>query len=143
MTKLTTKRLSLRGLITKLKISSRSFSSGCDIKEKKRFILYLHNPFSWQLIRSGLWLNILTRIFFVLNWSLETERKRGEEWKGGASICCSTHLCIHWLILVRALTRNRICNLGVLGEHSKKLSYSEHLKSCSLVHVLSLALIKS
>ena len=39
--------------------------------------------------------------------------------KGGrereTSICCSTYLCIHWLILVCALTGDRTRNLGLSG----------------------------
>ena len=30
-------------------------------------------------------------------------------------MCCSTYLCIHWLILVCALTGDQTHNLGVLG----------------------------
>ena len=36
-------------------------------------------------------------------------------------ICCCTHLCIHWLILVCALTW--ICNLVILGQRSNQPSY--------------------
>ena len=32
------------------------------------------------------------------------------------SICCSTYWCIHWSILVYALTGDRTHNLGVLGQ---------------------------
>ena len=39
------------------------------------------------------------------------------------SICQSTYLRIHWLILVCALTRDQTCNLGVSGQHSNQLSY--------------------
>ena len=38
-------------------------------------------------------------------------------------ICCSTHLCIHWLILVRALTWDQTRNVGVWGRCSNQLSY--------------------
>ncbi|KAF6109763.1 hypothetical protein HJG60_010966 [Phyllostomus discolor] len=41
------------------------------------------------------------------------------------SICCSPYLCIHWLILVCAFTRDRTCNLGVLGQCSNQLSYRD------------------
>lgn len=39
------------------------------------------------------------------------ERKR----KGRTSVCSSTHLCLHWLIRVCALTGNGSRNLGILG----------------------------
>ena len=39
------------------------------------------------------------------------------------STCCSNYLCIHWLILIYALTRDWTCNLGVLGWCSNQLSY--------------------
>ena len=38
-------------------------------------------------------------------------------------ICCSTHLCIRWVLPVYALTRDQICNLGVSGWFSNQLSY--------------------
>ena len=38
-------------------------------------------------------------------------------------ICCSTYLCIHWLMLVCALTGDRTCNLGTSGRCSNQLSY--------------------
>ena len=45
-----------------------------------------------------------------------------EKEKGGrkreALIACSTYLCIHWLILMCALTGNFTRNLGVLGHCS-------------------------
>ena len=38
-------------------------------------------------------------------------------------MCCSTYLCIHWLILVCVLTRDQTHNLGTLGRCSNHLSY--------------------
>ena len=38
-------------------------------------------------------------------------------------ICFSTYLCIHWLILVCALTGDRTHNLGMWRCCSKQLSY--------------------
>ena len=35
--------------------------------------------------------------------------------EGDTLTCCSTYSCIHWLLLVCALTRARTCNLGVPG----------------------------
>ena len=46
-----------------------------------------------------------------------------KEKKRETSICCSTYLCIHWLLFVCALTEDRTCNLGVSGQRSNQLSY--------------------
>ena len=59
------------------------------------------------------------RIFYFLKmliyWLIwERERERGRE----TLICCSTHGCIHWLLLVCALTWDRTYNLGVSGWRS-------------------------
>ena len=35
-------------------------------------------------------------------------------------ICCSTDSCIHWLLPVYALTRDRTCNLGTSEQHSNR-----------------------
>ena len=56
--------------------------------------------------------------FLLFDW-FEKERERERE----ASICCSTYLYIHWLILICFLTRDETCNLGVLGQYSNQLSY--------------------
>ena len=55
---------------------------------------------------------------------LETERKgeRETERKKNTSICCSSYLFIHSLILVCALTEDQTHNLGVLEERSNQLS---------------------
>ena len=45
-----------------------------------------------------------------------------------AWICCSTYICIHWLILTCALTEDRTCNLGVLGWHPNQRSYPAKAK---------------
>ena len=54
-------------------------------------------------------------IFYWLIWQRERERE--------IVICRSLYSCIHRLILVCALTRDWILNLGVLGQHSNQLSY--------------------
>ena len=54
-------------------------------------------------------------IFYLL--ILEKRRKRE------TLICCSTYLCIHWLILVRALTGDGTCNVGGSGWCSDQLNY--------------------
>ena len=45
--------------------------------------------------------------FFYIYWFLERERE--------TSICCSTYLRIHWMILVCVLTGDQVCGPGVLG----------------------------
>ena len=42
----------------------------------------------------------------------ERERERG------TSVCCSSYLWIHWLILTCALNEDQTCNLGILGRHT-------------------------
>ena len=54
----------------------------------------------------------------------EGARKREREREEETVICCSTYLCIHWLILVCVLTRDQTCNLGVLGCCSNQVSYT-------------------
>ena len=51
----------------------------------------------------------------------EGERER-EPW-----ICCSTYLCIYWLLLVCALTGDQTSNLGISGQRSNQLSYPAKL----------------
>ena len=46
---------------------------------------------------------------------------RGRE--GEIEIHCSIYLCIHWLLLVCALTRDQTCNLGISQRPSNQLSY--------------------
>ena len=61
------------------------------------------------------------------------ERVRDRETQRGTSICCSTHLCIYWLILVYALTRDYTCNLGVFGQCSNQLLYPSRASSGFLI----------
>ena len=62
-----------------------------------------------------------TLSFSLISLLLILERGEGER-ESETSICCSTYLFIHWLILVCALTRDWTCNLGVIGQHSNQLS---------------------
>ena len=64
----------------------------------------------------------LKNVFLIFLLILE-ERKLGRERERGRDgagrerlICCSTYLCIHWLILVLALTRDQTHSLGVLND---------------------------
>ena len=67
-------------------------------------LLYISWPLTWQ--------NFL---FNFLICFLIRDRERWGERKGErgreTSICCSTYLCIHWLILLCAPTRNGTSNL--------------------------------
>ena len=75
------------------------------------------------------WMGIpLNSIFVSYVWyifkcsiNIDWERDWDRDWHW--LTCCSTYLCIHWLILVHALTRDKIRILGVLGWHSNQLSY--------------------
>ena len=51
-------------------------------------------------------------------------------------ICCSTHLCFHWWILVGALTGDRPRNLGVSRRCSNQLNYPARAW-CSFLSALS------
>ena len=61
------------------------------------------------------------------------ERDRQREREKEILICCSTYLCIHWLILVCAPTRDRTHNRGVLGRNSNQMSYPARAKAYYLV----------
>ena len=52
---------------------------------------------------------------FTFLYLLILDRRRERERDRETSICCSTGLCVHWLILVCALTGDRTPNLGVSG----------------------------
>ena len=66
---------------------------------------------------------------------LERERNAGRERE--TLICCFTYLCIHWLILVCALTGDQTCNLAISGWCSNQLSYlTKATKDCWPVTLL-------
>ena len=50
-------------------------------------------------------------------------RGRERERRRETSVCCSTYVCIYFLILVCALTGDWTSHLGLLGRFSNKLSY--------------------
>ena len=75
--------------------------------------MYAHS----QLLPESSWPNLWVFFFNFYLLILEGGRR---EWE--TTICCSTYLCIHWLLLVCALTGNRYCNLGVSKWHSNQLS---------------------
>ena len=62
--------------------------------------------------------------FFFFNFRGERGRKRGRKRERETLLCCYTfYLCIHWLILVCALTRDQNRNHGMLGWCSNQLSW--------------------
>ena len=56
----------------------------------------------------------MDKFFNFFKFILERDEVEGER-EREREICCSTYLCIHWLIPVCALTRDQTLNLGVLG----------------------------
>ena len=50
-------------------------------------------------------------------------REEGGERETETLICCCTYLCVHWLILVCALTGDQTHNFGILGACSNQLNY--------------------
>ena len=57
---------------------------------------------------------LVASFFFFFYVLILEERKRERE----TSVCCSTYWCIHWLLLICALTRDQAHNIGVSGRHS-------------------------
>ena len=66
------------------------------------------------------------RILFIYLFNYIDFREKGMERRTEreTSICCSTFLCIHWLLPVRALTGDQTCHHGILGRCSNQLSDS-------------------
>ena len=60
----------------------------------------------------------LTSLYFLFNFFYLLIFRERE-----TMICCSTSVCIHWLILICALTRDGTCNFGVLGRCYNQLRY--------------------
>ena len=58
---------------------------------------------------------------FLKNCIALRERGRGEWGEKEILTFCSTYLCIHWLILICAWSRDSTCNLGKLGGCSNQL----------------------
>ena len=52
-------------------------------------------------------------VCFGFFWEIQERGERRRE----ILICCSTHPCSHWLILVCALTGDQTLNLGASGQH--------------------------
>ena len=65
---------------------------------------------------------------------IEGDRKRDRRREKETVICCSTYLCIHWLIPVCALMRDQTHNLGIWEWCSNQLSYLAKASSVFLFH---------
>ena len=72
------------------------------------------------------------RAHYSLKFLLIVERGRERE----ILVCCSTYLCIHWLILVFALIGDQTQNLAILSQCCNHLSY---LARATLFSYLALA----
>ena len=62
-----------------------------------------------------IWNDLFKGIFYFIDFRVRgkgenEERKRERE----TLICCSTYFCIHWLLLIHALTGDQTHNLGIL-----------------------------
>ena len=62
----------------------------------------------------------ITDFFFLLE---KGKGREGEREKERTLIYCSTYSCIHWLLLVCALTRDQTFNLGISEQCSNQLCY--------------------
>ena len=106
-----------------------SCSTGSDLQGLSgRWVVmprFIHSFFFIHLCQA----DIKARIHRIRQGSSSLKKKSidfREEEEGGERktlICCSTYLCIHWLFLVCALTRDRIHSPGVSGWCSNQLSY--------------------
>ena len=69
--------------------------------------------------------NFLSFYFLILERGGERQREtdRQTDRQKETSICCFTYWCMHWLIIVCALTRGWTHNLSISGWSSNQLSY--------------------
>ena len=67
--------------------------------------------------------NIIIAVLILFIDKRDKEGGRERERTREMSICCSTYLCIHWLISVCALTWDQIHKLGGWGQCCNQLSY--------------------
>ncbi|KAF6114751.1 hypothetical protein HJG60_010685 [Phyllostomus discolor] len=87
----------------------------CFPRFEKNFVK-LYKEIIKQNFRSG-------NIFLLIDFRERKGRGREKE------ICCSTYLCVHWLTLVCAVTRDRTHNLGIWERCSNQLSYLARSRS--------------
>lgn len=80
-------------------------------------------------------------LWFFKYFLLILQRESKGERKRETSICYSTYICIHWLIIICALSRRQTCNLGVSRQCSKQLNYLARATHCDiLTNVICLGL---
>ena len=97
---------------TPLSVAARLHRCGTDCSR------YINN--GWAFSRQTSWYYLVFTSLFFLSFffrkSLFLIDFLGELGREGATwIYCSTYLCIHWLLLVCALTRDQTQNFGVIG----------------------------
>ena len=64
---------------------------------------------------------LVINLNLLIDWFFEgREEGREDGREREKTICCSTYFCIHWLLLVSALTWDWTHNLGILGWCSNK-----------------------
>ena len=100
-----------------LSITSEPLARLPKTKEEDGFIPHL-SPLQGHCLSLFLKHCLSTISFIFLKWETST--------------CSSTYLCINWLILVCALTRDWTRNLGILGPHSNQLN---HLARAYLIYL--------
>ena len=96
-------------------------------------LIYLIIYFNIHICYINLQIYIL--IILLIDW-FEREREGRRERERETSICCSTNLCINWLIPVCALTRDWTCNPGVSEQCSNQLSYPARAILKSFLYII-------
>ena len=83
-----------------------------------------HNNFSFNTVKVDffyIYLQYLILFYYLKIFFIDFRERKGDRERN--SDCCSTYLCIHWLIFTYALTGDQTHNLGILGQCSNQLSY--------------------
>ena len=115
--------------------------------DKYKLVAPLHTPYwgpgpqprhvPWLGIKlATLWfgrlaLNPLNHTTQGTNVFIDLRERETREREGETSICCATQLCLHWLLPVCALTRDRTLNLGVFGMSLQPTEVLARAQMCS------------